>query len=68
MRRKLHYSPAEWDALPWWQQDMFLDGLREELSDDENGHDYGPETDGDDNEDAFDTAFAGARHRVAAPA
>lgn len=25
MRRDLGFSVAEWDALPWWQQKLYID-------------------------------------------
>lgn len=24
-------TPAEWDALPWWQQRMYVEGLNHEF-------------------------------------
>jgi len=65
VRRKLGYSPADWDALPWHHQRMFLDGLHKELKDpDDDSGDTGPETDGMENEDAFSKALAGAKRRT----
>jgi hypothetical protein len=26
----LHYTPAEWDALPWHHQRMFVEGMEQE--------------------------------------
>lgn len=26
-RRYFHYEPHEWDALPWWQSLMYIEGL-----------------------------------------
>jgi hypothetical protein len=66
VRRKLGYGPADWDALPWHHQRMFLDGLTKELEDPENPSEpTGPETDGMANEDAFDKALMGAKRRRA---
>jgi hypothetical protein len=30
-RRHLHYSVDEWEGLPWWQQQLYEDGLFEEF-------------------------------------
>lgn len=30
MRRYLHFTVEEWLALPWWQQDMYLEQLRDD--------------------------------------
>jgi hypothetical protein len=60
----LGFSPAEWDALPWHHQRMFLEGLHKELDDPDNPTEGpGPETDGMAHEDAFDKALAGAKRR-----
>lgn len=67
-RRKLGYSPAEWDALPWHHQQLFIEGFEMEADDGEeggSGHNYGPETDGMEHEDAFDKALSGAKRRHA---
>lgn len=32
VRRRLGFSVDEWQALPWWQQNLYLDGLIKELS------------------------------------
>lgn len=29
-RRYLHFEIDEWDALPWWKQELYLEGLAEE--------------------------------------
>ena len=29
-RRHLGFLPEEWEALPWWQRQMYMDGLEEE--------------------------------------
>lgn len=43
---------------------MFLEGLHKELEDPDNPSEpTGPETDGMDNEDAFDRALMGAKRR-----
>lgn len=33
VRRYLYFTPAEWDALPWWAQKVYIEGLKEELTD-----------------------------------
>lgn len=33
IRRHLHFSWDEWEALPWWQQQSYLEGLQEEFGD-----------------------------------
>lgn len=32
MRKHLGFTIGEWEALPWWQQQVYLEGLTEELS------------------------------------
>ncbi|MGW1676036.1 hypothetical protein [Saccharopolyspora sp. NPDC002376] len=32
MRRHLHFSIDEWDRLPWWQQQVYIEELDAELS------------------------------------
>lgn len=31
-RRRLGLSVREWDALPWWQSRLYLEGLSEEFT------------------------------------
>lgn len=45
-RRYLKFRWDEWDALPWWQQRAYVEGLHRELSD----------GDGDDGVDEVDAA------------
>ncbi len=59
------YGPAEWDALPWHHQRMFLEGFQKEADPDGEESDYGPETDGMDDDDAFGKALQGAKRRQA---
>lgn len=34
-KRRLGFSIDEWEALPWWQQMVYLEGLGEEFYDPE---------------------------------
>lgn len=34
-RRHLGYSPAEVDAMPWWERRMFIEVLNEEFTEEE---------------------------------
>lgn len=65
VRRKLNYGPAEWDALPWHHQKMFLEGIQREADPDGEHGSPGPETDGIANDDALDKALLGAKRRQA---
>lgn len=35
VRRHLGISVGEWDQLPWWQQQLYVDGLEEEFGGEE---------------------------------
>lgn len=63
-RRKLNFTPQEWDALPWHYRRMYEEGLEEEFTE-EGASDNGPEVDGIEHDDAFDKAMAGAKVRRA---
>lgn len=32
VRKHLHFSVAEWQTLPWWQQKMYVDQLAMDLA------------------------------------
>lgn len=36
MRRHLSYSPAEVDAMPWWELQMWTEGLVREFADEDD--------------------------------
>lgn len=35
-RRHLQYGIDEWEALPWWQQQVHLEGMQEEFFEDDS--------------------------------
>lgn len=56
-RRHLGYSIDEWEELPWWQQRVYMAGLREEF--------YNPEHDVEtDDDDDWSTLPEGADVRI----
>lgn len=61
VRRRLQLSINEWESLPWWQQMVYMEGLREEF--------YDPEHDVEtDDSDDWDSLPMGAEVvRVTAP-
>lgn len=78
VRRKLQFSVEEWESLPWWQQDVYIEGLLEEFNDDGDSSEAPPQrqagprstiyTEPDSDPagfDAFDATFGGSKSRRA---
>lgn len=68
-RRKLQLSPEEWDALPWWQERMYVEGFGEEEFVELDGTEFEPAQEAVDEPvsyegpDPIDKALAGAIRR-----
>lgn len=66
VRKELNYSIDDWEALPWWHQRVYIDGLIKQADADSGGSesDDGRTIEsGIEDFDPFDDAFPGAKKK-----